>query len=424
MMIDHGVLYLGLACVFGLWMTWGVGANDLGNVMSTTIGSKAVSTRTAVVIAIVFEFAGAIIGGGDVTETMRGGIINLNLLTQTPYILIWGMLAVLLAGMVWMTLARYYGFPVSITNAIVGSVIGFGLVVLGVDAIQWSYVFKIALSWLCSPTIAGVLAFLLFKSIQQLILATEQPLENAKRYMPFYLFLVGIILSFITLFKTLNYFDIFVDTFHEVILTLSFAAIIALVGIAILQRIPDYSSLKRSDRFEIIERMFAILMAFTACAMVFAHGSNDVAVAVGPITIILEMVHQPHNIDSIGQYPMWLILLGTFGVVAGFLTYGRRVIETVGQGITALTPSRAFAATLAAAFTIVVSTSTGIPLSATQTLVGAVFGVGLARGIGALDVVVIRNIVLSWVVTLPAASILTISFYYLLRLILTPTLPA
>lgn len=409
--MDYSLVLLCIAVVLCFLMTWGVGANDLANVMSTTMGSKAVTVRQAMVIAVVFEFAGAFLGGGGVTETMRDGIITSSSLLDQPMVLIEGMLGVLLACTIWMNLASYLGVPVSITNALVGSMVGFGSVVLGNDAIHWDKVYRIAISWVTSPLIAGVTAYILFISIQQTIFVKSDPLQKAKTYIPFYLFLVGCILSFITVFKGLNHFDIHLNLKQSLAVTLATSIIITIIGMFFIRRIKETARIRRRERFLQVEKYFAVLMALTACAMAFAHGSNDVALAVGPLTIIHSLVMHPDQALGTNSYPAWIILLGCFGVVSGLLMYGRKVIETVGSSITALTPSRAFAATLAAATTVVVATSTGIPVSATQTLVGAVLGVGLARGIGALNLIVIRNIFMSWVLTLPAASLLTILAY-------------
>lgn len=416
--MDYSFLYIALAVILCLLMTWGVGANDLANVMSTTMGSKAISVRQAILIAIIFEFAGAFLGGSDVTETMRDGIINTSELSTQPLILIEGMLSVLLACTTWMNLASYLGVPVSITNAIVGSMVGFGTIVLGPEAIHWMQVVHIAVGWITSPVIAGSIGYALFTTIQFSIFVQNDPLEKAKRYIPLYLFLIGSILSFITVFKGLNHFNIHLTLTQALIVTIASSAIITIVGMLLIHRIPEKKQLRRRERFAQVEKYFAILMAMTACAMVFAHGSNDIALAVAPLTIVHSLVTHSHQpLDAI-NYPTWIIFLGCSGAVVGFLMYGRKVIETVGTAITALTPSRAFAATLAAASTVVFATSLGIPVSATQTLVGAVLGVGLARGIAALNLVVMRNIFTSWVLTIPAASLLTIISYTLLHMLL------
>lgn len=413
--MTHSVLLLVIAIAFCFFMTWGVGANDLANIMSTTMGSKAVTVRQAMIIAIIFEFAGAFIGGSGVTETMRDGIINGSQLYHSPSILIEGMLGVLLACTVWMNLASYLGVPVSITNALVGSMVGFGAIVLGPNAIHWDQVYHIAIGWVTSPLIAGVTSYALFASIQQTIFIKSDPLEKAKFYIPIYLFLVGSVLSFIIVFKGLNHFDIHLNLMQDLAVTLGTSISITIIGMIFIRHIPEVSPIRRRERFIQVEKYFAVLMALTACAMVFAHGSNDVAIAVGPLSIIHSLVMHADQPLAMTNYPAWIILLGCIGVLLGFLAYGRKVIETVGSSITALTPSRAFAATLAAATTVVVATSTGIPVSATQTLVGAVLGVGLARGIGALNLIVIRNIFTSWILTLPIASLLAILAYKILH---------
>lgn len=416
--MDLSIIFFIIAVALCFFMTWGVGANDLANVMSTSMGSKAITVKQAMVIAVIFEFAGAFLGGTGVTETMRDGIINTSELSNQPLILIEGMLGVLFACTIWMNIASYIGVPVSITNALVGSMVGFGSLVLGPNAIHWKQVGQIAIGWVTSPLISGITAYVLFLTIQFTIFVKNDPLEKAKLVIPIYLFLVGCILSFITVFKGLNHFDIHLTLKQNLAVTLATSMALTFVGLLFIKRIPEPLNLKRRERFIQVEKYFAVLMALTACAMVFAHGANDVALAVGPLSVVHTLVLHAHQPVEATNYPAWITLLGCFGVITGLLMYGRKVIETVGTAITALTPSRAFAATLAAATTVVITTSLGIPVSATQTLVGAVLGVGLARGIGALNLLVIRNIFTSWILTLPAASILTIISYKILHTLL------
>jgi len=414
--MEYGVIYMVLACCIGLWMTWGVGANDLANIMSTAMGSKALSVKQAIAIAIFFEIAGAFIGGGEVSDTIRGGIIEASVFTHTPQLYIYTMLSVLLAGAVWMTMASFLGMPVSITNAIVGSLVGVGAIMLGVHSIHWQEVGYITISWIVSPTIAGILAYLLFISIKKLILGAEYPLLAAQRYVPIYLFLVGIVLALMTALKGLHHFHVSLTLLQSFFVVLATALTVMLIGLYAIKwiRLKLKFKLNRHTQFQYIESMFSVLMAFTACAMVFAHGSNDVAIAVGPIAAIVSLVKEGQPMHE-GILFSGIMLFGCGGVILGLIMYGRKVIATVGGAITTLTPSRAFAATLAAASTVVVSTSTGIPVSATQTLVGAVFGVGLARGIDALNLTVIRNIFMSWIVTIPAAAGLATLFFYVLQ---------
>jgi PiT family inorganic phosphate transporter len=412
--MDYGMIFIVLACVIGLWMTWGIGANDLANIMSTAMGSKAISVKQALTIAIFFEIAGAFLGGNEVSDTIRGGIIDVQEFPST--IVIYGMLSVLLAGATWITVASFLGMPVSITNAIVGAIVGVGALMLGIDAIHWETVGYIAISWVSSPLIAGVVAFLLFISIRRYILAAENPFQSAKYLVPVYLILVGIILSFMTIIKGLNHFHVTLTLLQKtgvIILTTFF---VLSLGMLLMRQLRLRTDLHRHTQYIYIEGMFSVLMAFTACAMVFAHGSNDVAIAVGPIAGIMSLVGTGGAMED-GVLLGSIMLFGCLGVVLGLFMYGRKVIETVGTAITTLTPSRAFAATLAAATTVVASTSTGIPVSATQTLVGAVFGVGLARGIDALNLGVMRNIFMSWVITIPAAAGLATFYFVILRMI-------
>jgi PiT family inorganic phosphate transporter len=377
------------------------------------MGSRAISVRQALIIAIVFEVAGAFLGGTQVSDTIRGGIIDVNAITS-PQLLIFAMLSVLLAGAFWITIASFLGMPVSITNAIVGALVGVGAIMLGLHAVHWQKVSYIAISWISSPAIAGVLGFILFNSIRRAILGAENPLHAAKLYVPIYLCLVGIILSMMTTLKGLNHFHIKLSFMQQFWVVLGTATVVIILGLFAMKQLGIRTKLNRHTQFVYIEGMFSVLMAFTACAMVFAHGSNDVAIAVGPVAGVLSLVHGAGPLQE-GWMMSGIMLLGCLGVVLGLFMYGRKVIETVGTSITILTPSRAFAATLAAASTVVVSTSTGIPVSATQTLVGAVFGVGLARGIDALNMNVIRNIFMSWIITIPAAAGLATLFFYILK---------
>lgn len=414
--MEHLNLIIYLACAFGLIMAWGVGANDLANIMSTTIGSKSITPKQGVIIALLFEFAGAIYGSSEVSETVSSHIINSQALAENIEAYSYGMLAVLSAGTFWMLFASYMGLPVSITNTIIGAIVGFGAVHVGMHAINWQRVSMIALSWITSPIIAGILSYLLFTNVQYCILGTTDPNRNARRYVPFYLFVVGIILAFMIVLKGLKHYNIIFPPLINFGIVLAAALIVVGIGLFAISRIRVDIETLRDDRFAYVEKIFSILMAFTACAMVFAHGSNDVAVAVGPVLAVIQLGVKTGHLQS-HPFTNWVTLFGCGGVIAGLLMYGRKVIETVGTAITALTPSRAFAATIAAASTVIVSTSTGIPVSATQTLVGAVFGVGLARGIGALNLQVIRNIFMSWIITIPAASLLSIVFFFFYKAI-------
>lgn len=412
--MEYSLIFIVLACVVGLWMTWGVGANDLANIMSTTMGSKALTVRQALVIAIIFEILGAFLGGSEVSETIRGGIINVNVATQNPLLLIYSMLSVLMAGATWITTASMLGMPVSITQAVVGGLVGVGAVSIGINAVEWHNVGYIFISWIASPSLAGLAAFLLFISIRQMILGVEEPVKAAKYIIPFYFFLVGIVLAIMTVLKALEHFHVHMHVWTKVGVVLGTALLIVALGVEAMRHVRRYARLNRHTQFQYIENLFSVLMGFTACAMVFAHGSNDVVIAVGPVMSVITTALMKSPMRE-GPIVFGVLMSGCMGVIIGLFMYGRKVIATVGNGITMLTPSRAFAATFAAASTVVGSTTLGIPVSATQTLVGAVFGVGLARGIDALNLTVMRNIFFSWVLTIPVTGGLAILFFYLLE---------
>lgn len=414
---EYGTLFLVLAGVFGLFMAWGIGANDVANAMATSVGSKALTIKQAILIAAVFEFAGAILAGGQVTKTIRKGIIDAGGLGQTPELLIFGMLAALLAAGCWLLIASHRGWPVSTTHSIIGAIVGFAMVGIGMDAVKWPMVGTIVMSWVVSPVMAGIISFALFRSVQKLILDTDQPFENAKRYVPVYIFLAGFMMSLVTLTKGLKHIGLHTSSLENY----SYATLVGLlimgVGFLIIRRIKIDESLDRDFHYASVERVFGVLMIVTACSMAFAHGSNDVANAVGPVAAVVGIVSSGGEISQKSALPFWVLMVGGIGIVLGLMMYGHKVIATVGKKITELTPSRGFAAELAAATTVVLASGTGLPISTTHTLVGAVLGVGLARGLAALNLTVIRNILMSWIITLPAGGILAIVFFFILQAI-------
>ncbi|MEE3214539.1 MAG: inorganic phosphate transporter [Pseudomonadota bacterium] len=412
---QHGDIFILLACVFGFFMAWGVGANDVANAMGTSVGSRAVTIKQAIIIAVIFEFLGAWLAGGQVTETIRKGIINPALLENDPQLLVYGMLASLLAAGTWLLIASMKGWPVSTTHSIVGAIVGFALAGLGIEAVGWSKVGQIAASWIVSPLLAGSIGFMLFKSVQRLVFEADDPFVAAKRYVPMYVFLVGFIVAMVTLTKGLKHVGLHLAPFESLLIALAFG--VALAGLGVWRERSIDRSQRKTDAFgfEGVERVFGVLMIFTACAMAFAHGSNDVANAVGPLAAVISVVHEHGSIQGASAVPWWVLGLGGGGIVVGLVTYGHKVIATVGTGITELTPSRGFAATLAAATTVVLASGTGLPISTTHTLVGAVLGVGLARGLAALNLRVIGTIVMSWLITLPAGAGLAIMFFFMFK---------
>ena len=412
---QYGTVFLILAAVFGLFMAWGIGANDVANAMATSVGSKALTIKQAVIIAAVFEFAGAVLAGGQVTKTIRKGIVDADLLSANPELLLYGMLASLLAAGIWLLIASRNGWPVSTTHSIVGAIVGFAMVGIGTEAVHWEKVGFIVASWVVSPVLAGFIAFMLFRSVQGLILDTDDPFENAKKYVPYYIFLVGFIIALVTLVKGLKHVGLHLSTTEQYFYAFIVGIVIMMIGKSFVSKIKLDPKKDKKFHFTNVERVFGVLMIVTACAMAFAHGSNDVANAIGPVAAVVSIVHSGGEVASKSALPLWVLALGGVGIVAGLVMYGKKVIATVGNQITELTPSRGFAATLAAATTVVLASGTGLPISTTHTLVGAILGVGLARGMAALNLTVIRNIFMSWIVTLPAGAILSILFFFVLK---------
>jgi PiT family inorganic phosphate transporter len=410
-------IYIGLAAVFGLFMAWGIGANDVANAMATSVGSKALTIKQAILVAAIFEFLGAVLAGGEVTSTIRKGIVDVDLLSGSPELLVYGMLAALLAAGTWLLIASRYGWPVSTTHSIVGAIVGFAAVGIGIDAVQWGQVGEIVMSWVISPLTAGFIAFLIYLSVQRLILSQDDPLACAKRYVPIYIFFAAFTITLVTILKGLKHVGLDISLVNSYVLATAIAVVIALVGMFAIQRIKPDPKAEKKQHFHTVERVFAVLMVITACSMAFAHGSNDVANAIGPLAAVISVAHTG-VVGAEAALPIWVLMLGGVGIVVGLATFGVRVIATVGHKITQLTPSRGFAAELAAATTIVLASGTGFPISTTHTLVGAVLGVGLARGIEAIDLRVVGRIFISWVVTIPAGAFLAIIFFYIFKLVL------
>ena len=414
---EWGFVFIGMAVVFGLYMSWGIGANDVANAMGIPVGSGAITVKQAIIIAAIFEFAGAFIAGGTVTKTIRKGIIDPSSITGSPELLVYGMLAALLAAAIWLMIASTKGWPVSTTHSIVGAIVGFAVAGIGIDAVNWGKIGSIVASWLVSPLIGGVIALLLMLSIRKLILNQDNPFEKAKTWGPVYVFLVGWIVSLVTMFKGLKHLKLELSMGESFVAATVFGIIVAIIGRMLINRVKVDASADKDYHYASVEKAFTPLMIFTACAMAFAHGSNDVANGIGPMAAVLSVVQNDGDITQKAGLPTWVLLVGGGGIVLGLATMGYKVMQTIGTKITELTPTRGYCATLAAATTVVLASKTGLPVSTTQIAVGAVMGVGLARGVGAIDLRVIGNIVLSWFITLPAGAILAAIFFFLFKAI-------
>ncbi len=416
----YGVMLIAMAAIVGFFMAWGIGANDVANAMGTSVGSKALTIKQAIIIAMIFEFAGAYLAGGEVTSTIRKGIIDSAPFIPNPEYLVLGMISALFAAAIWLAVASYLGWPVSTTHSIVGAIVGFAAFGVGMDAVNWGKVGGIVGSWIVTPALSGILAYIIFVSAQKLIFDTKEPLKNAKKYVPFYMFLAGFVMALITIKKGLKHVvksgDLNISGAEPYLYAMLVGLAIALVGKYFISKIEIDPNADKEMHFTNVERIFAVLMVVTACCMAFAHGSNDVANAIGPLAAVVNIVQSNGEIASKAALAWWVLPLGAFGIVAGLALFGHRVIKTIGNGITHLTPSRGFAAELAAASTVIIASGTGLPISTTQTLVGAVLGVGMARGIAALNLGVVRNIVVSWVITLPIGAALSIMCFFALKL--------
>lgn len=455
----------------GLYMAWNIGANDVANAMGTSVGSKALTLKKAVMIAAVLEFSGAYLLGSRVSETMQQGLVDPMQFMQDPFTFMYGMLAALIATAAWLQIASYYGWPVSTTHAIVGAVLGFGLIIGGPATIHWKVVGSVALSWIISPVLSGIVAFAIFSFLQRTVLYSNHPIRMSKRMIPFLAFFVFTTFTISLTYNGLNHVGLILSWQAAA----GIAVLVGLIAMGVsaflikrsrarlpeerlhqetqlaqvvsmqkalkhLQRvrlasegpakeeiaklIDQTASMTRelrkksgfyspSTRYENVEKLFAYLQIISASFVAFAHGANDVANAIGPVDAVLEIA-RTGTLKLQNVTPTWLLALGGFGIVLGLATWGWRVIETVGRKITHLTPTRGFSAEFGAAITILIASKLGLPISTTHCIVGAVLGVGLARGLSALNLRTLRDIGLSWIVTLPSSAIVCILLYYVI----------
>lgn len=474
-------ILVALALIFGFYMAWNIGANDVANAMGTSVGSGALTLRQAILIAAVFEFAGAILVGTHVSETVRKGIFDPQLFADQPTTLALGMIAALLAAGLWLQIATYFGWPVSTTHSIVGAVVGFGAVAAGISQIDWIQVSSIGASWVISPLLAGSVAYLVFRFLLRKIFYQPDPVAATKKFTPLLVAVVMVVMSGVVGAKALSAFwkeQGLAGTYWPALFTVGFAVLSATIAALVARRFVDRmkpepipemhhyqavfvnrsldKTLKHLKRIEHIstgeisaeasrlqeelkalsevveqqvsheithsaykkvEKIFAYLQVLSACFVAFAHGANDVANAIGPLSAAIQVIRQ--GVVSLeSEVPIWTLTLGGVGIVAGLTTWGWRVMQTIGRRITELTPTRGFAAEFSAALTILLASLLGLPISTTHTLVGAVLGVGFARGIGAINLITIRDIIASWLITIPAGALLAILIFYTLQYIL------
>ncbi len=413
---------VGIVLLLGLYMAWNIGANDVANSMADAVGSGSISLKGAIIAAATCEFAGAVLVGSHVTDTVRKGIVSPESLAASPEALVLGMACALLAAAVWLHIATWMGMPVSTTHSIVGAVTGFGIIAAGWGAIHWGKMGQIVASWFISPVAGGVMAFVLFRLISRLILGKERPLKAAVRITPWIVFLTAIVITLATVYKGLKHLIAEKATWltGNVAILLSVAVgLISAVTASILIR--RYFEGKHGrplgEKLDLVERIFAPLVVITSCCVAFAHGSNDVANAIGPLAAVVDVVRSG-TVKMKVHVPPWVLVMGGVGITLGLSTYGYRVMRTVGTKITQITPTRGVAADVAAMTTVLVCTRLKLPVSTTHTLVGAILGIGLARGLGAINLRVTRNIFSSWLVTVPVAAVLAVCLFLIGRLFL------
>lgn len=396
-----------LACVY---MACNIGANDVANSMGTSVGSKTLTFRQAIMVAAVAEFAGAFLVGGHVSDTIRKGMLDPLIFEDAPLHLVYGMIAALVASAIWLHIASSLGWPVSTTHSIVGAVVGFGIIAGGWDAVSWTKVGKVVLSWIVSPAMGALVSFLLFRLISKLVFNTRNPVLHAKEILPYLVFLVFFILSQSMVYKGLKNLHLDLSFNQSLVISTLVGALAFLVAKSFSSRIKETPGQDLRGQFMVTENIFKYLQMITAFYVAFAHGSNDVANAVGPLAAVVSILGEG-SIQMKVEMPAWILGLGGGCIVFGLLVWGSKVMATVGEKITEITPSRGFCAEFGAATVVLICSKLGLPISTTHTLVGSVVGVGLARGLPTLNLGIIKMIFVSWFATVPFTAVLAMIFF-------------
>jgi PiT family inorganic phosphate transporter len=391
-------------------MAWSIGSNDVANSMATAVGAKAITFKQAVIIAGILNFVGAVFVGPHVTETVRKGIVDVEGIDGN--VLLLGFIASLLAAAIWVTLSTWKEMPISTTHSIIGALMGFGIIAGGMSAVNWGKVSSVAASWVLSPIAGCILAFIVFKIIVRTIFAKERPVKSAKVVGPIIIGITALLISSSLLMKTPLGKSLEVSDSEALLLSGIISIFVAIIGIILLRKIEDT---KTEDYFT-VEGIFRKLQIITSCYVAFSHGANDVANAIGPVAGIIPLA-STGEMNPAAPVPTWLLALGGIGIGVGCMTWGRRVMRTVGGRITSLTNTRGFSVDFGAATTVLIASKLGLPISTSHTVVGAVIGVGLARGLEAVDLGIIKKIVVSWLLTLPIAAGTSITIFLCLRVI-------
>jgi len=411
--VDLNFILLSIAIISCVYMACNIGANDVANAMGTSVGSKALTFKQAVMVAAVAEFAGAFLVGGHVSDTIRKGMLDPGIFQDTPMHLVFGMIAALVAAGVWLNVASYLGWPVSTTHSIVGAVVGFGLIAGGWEALNWGQLGKIVLSWVVSPVMGALVAYFLFRVLTRLIFNTQNPLLHTKEILPYLVFLVFVLLSQSMVYKGLKNLHLDLQFSQAAMISIAVGFIAFWVAKILVPENTEHRGEDLQTQFLGTEAIFRYLQIITAFYVAFAHGSNDVANAVGPLAAVVSILHEG-TVQMKVEMPLWILGMGGACIVIGLLIWGAKVMKTVGEKITEMTPSRGFCAEFGAATVVLICSKMGLPISTTHTLVGSIIGVGLARGLPTLNVDIIKTIFISWIATLPFTAILAMIFYKLL----------
>lgn len=415
--MDLSTFLLGFGILACIYMACNIGANDVANAMGTSVGAKSLTFRQAVFVAAIAEFAGAVLVGGHVSDTVRKGMVDPNLFADVPMHLVFGMISALVAASIWLHIASSLGWPVSTTHSIIGAVVGFGVIAGGTEAVNWGKVGSVVMSWAVSPLLGGVMAYLVFRFITKHIFDKHDPVAESKKWVPFMVFVVFAILANAMMYKGLKNLKLDMGFQDAMLIALIVGAVAFVVAKILVNRVKPVDPSDIEKQFVSTEYIFKFLQVITAFYVAFAHGANDVANAVGPLAAVVAIL-KSGNVEMKVAMPLWILAMGGTCIVIGLLIWGMKVMETVGKKITEITPSRGFAAEFAAATVVLVCSKMGLPISTTHTLVGSVIGVGMARGLASLNLNIIKKIVVSWVATVPFTAVLAMVFYKVFILIL------
>jgi len=410
--LDTGLIILVLAIGVGLYSAINIGANDVANSMATSVASGALTVKRAVMIAAVFDVLGAVLVGAHVANTIRKGLVDPAHFVDFPHLFMFGMLAAVAGSAIWVNIATLLHLPVSTTHAIIGGVLGFGLVSVGASAINWAIVAYVVLSWIISPVFGGVISFVIFMIIKKYILSSPEPIKKTRRLGPYFVGIVFFVLTLAIIYKGLKNLHLDLPFLEATLISL----LVGLIGFVFSSILMLKYRERATDPYAQVEKLASPLQVLAACFKAFSHGANDVANAIGPVAAIVAVLHTSQVAQDV-SIPLWLLLAGGLGLAFGAYVWGRGVMETVGEKITSITPTRGFSAEFGTAVTVLLCSRLGMPVSTTHVAIGNIIGVGLAGGISAINLTIIKKIVYAWIISVPAAGVFSVGLYFLLRLV-------